>query len=310
MKPAVLAVVVVLVATVGVVGWQFVSKSRAADAEVDKLVGSVEAVLRADELDSSTAQAAIREIVAHDRRAEDARLIRVHARLLLAMQRLQAAWDALGPLALSMEPSAEDLAIGSRILKRLHALRGETTLASQAADMAEGHHGATGDVGSLFLAWQCARRAGRGEDADRFSETLQSQHAGTPQGKLAAALAAETTTVSDLLALEIEFLRIAGPLDAALPPEEIGFAIAFLLLRDADKDGEKLNEAITRLQDVLRTFPSDVDTRSMMAFALHSSGDQAGRDAHLEWLLKNTPQDDARRDDWARMKGQPASKGP
>lgn len=311
MRSAVLVLVVAVVAAAGYFGWRSVSQSRAEAAEVDRLVASAEAVLEREVLDSSVAQSVVREIAARERStgiphaAEDARLIRVHARLLLAMDRLQAAQKVLDPLVLALEPSVEDLWIGARILKRLHGYRGDAGLAGQAADLAEGHHTATGDVRSLFLSWQCARRADRGDDAERFGEALRSEYGGTPQGKLIAALANESTTVRDLLGLEIEFATIAGPLDAPLPPEEVDFAIAFLKLREAGQSSEQLTEAIGRLENVLRTFPADADTRHMMAFALHRSGERPARDAHLDWLLKNAADDDQRREDWTRMRSEP-----
>jgi hypothetical protein len=223
----------------------------------------------------------------------------------LALGRLQPAWDTLAPLALAIEPGPEEVLVAARILKRLHGIRGDSTLIEQAADFAEGHYEVTGEVGSAFLAWQCSRRAGRTEAAEALAARLQADFGETPEGKLVAALANASTTIGDLLALEIEFGSRPRRLDGALPPEEIDYAIAFLMLKSGDPD--QLHEAISRAERVLRTVASDPDTRHLLAYALHQSGDQKKRDQHLAWLLENAPPNDARRETWAKMKQQPAA---
>ena len=154
------------------------------------------------------------------------------------------------------------------------------------------------------MAWQCARRAGRTEAAEVLGERLLSEFGDTPEGRLVAAIANESTTVQDLLALEIDFGSRRGPRDGALAPEEIDQAIAILLLRSEDPD--QIDEAVSRLERVLRTLGSDADTRHVLAGALHMAGDQKKRDLHFDWLLDNASPEDARRPTWATMKGQPA----
>lgn len=286
------------------VAFSIVQQQRATETEVVKLVTAGEAVLAAEQLDAGAAQTALRELREHELAAADARLILMQARLLLALGRLQPAWDTLMPLALALEPGAAELLVAARILQRLHGIRGDSALIGQAADFAEGHHDMTGEVGSLFLAWQCSRRAGRTEAAEALGAKLQADFGETPEGKLVAALANESTALDDLLALEIELSGRRGPLDGPLPPEEIDYAIAFLMLKSGNPD--QIHEAISRAERVLRTVASDPDTRHLLAYALHLSGDQKKRDLHLDWLLENAPADDARRDTWAKMKQQPA----
>ena len=251
------------------------------------------------------AQDALRAIKAHKLGATDRRLILAHARLLLALDRLEPAWNALGPLVLALEPEPEELLVGARILKRRHGLRGDPELVGQAADLAEAHFEVTGEVGSAFLAWQCARRAGRPEAAAALAEKLTTQFGTTPEGRFVAALANEATTLGDLEKLEIDFADQSGPLDRALAPEEVDFAIAFLLLRAGDK--ERIQDAIRRLETVLRTLSADPDARHLLALALHEAGDAKRRDLHLDWLLENAPAADERRAVWEATKGQPAA---
>jgi hypothetical protein len=280
------------------------AERRAEEAQIEQLLETSQGVLSAAQLDAAAAQAALRALKDHRLGDADARLVMARARLLLALGRFQQAWDAVAPLALAFEPAPAERLVAARILQRLHGLRGDAMLAGQSADLAEGHYEVTGDVESAFLAWQSARRAGRAEQAAALAEKLQARHGDTPEGRLVAAINREDTSMEVLLQLEIDFGSRRRPLDAALTPEEIDAAVAFMLLRDGSED--KVGEAITRLERVLLSYPADPDVRAMLAFALHQSGDRTRRDLHLDWLLDNAP-DDARHADWRQMREQPAA---
>jgi len=310
MKQVLVVLLVAALAGGGYFGWKEMEARSAHAAAVQQVVDDGEALLRGERLDPSAAQAVIREISGLQGASDTPALLRVHARLLLALQRPEAARKVIAPLILALEPAAEDRAIGARIFRRLHGLRGDAELAGQAADYAEGHYEQTGAVETLFLAWQCARRADRQDDAERLSGLLLDQHRETPHGRLVAALADEGTEMSDLLSLEVAFAALPASLDGALLPEEVEFAIAHLLLRDAKEDDSgQLTEAIRRLENILTTFPADPASRAYMAFALHRSGDRAARNAHLDWLLRNVPQDDPRREEWARIRAEGSDGG-
>lgn len=288
----------------GAAAFALVAERRAEEAQIAQLIEASQAVLSAAQLDGAAAQAALRGLKDHRLGDADPRLVLARARLLLALGRFQQAWDAVTPLALAFEPSPPERLVAARILQRLHGLRGDASLAGQAADLAEGHYEATGDVESAFLSWQSARRAGRPEQAAAMAEKLQERHRDTPEGRLVTAINREDTSIEEMLQLEIDFGARRRPLDSALTPEEIDAAVAFMLLRDGSED--KVSEAVTRLERVLLTYPSDPDVRAMLAFALHRSGDRTRRDLHLDWLLDNAPED-ARREDWRQMREQPAA---
>lgn len=306
-RGAVLGVVVVLVGGLAAAAF-FVSGDRpSGSAEGRALVEAANAVLRADELERTRAAELSRQISALTETDGDRSLVRALAKLELALGRVQSAWQVHGAVT-GLDPETPDLLLSARILLRRHALLGGDALADaeSAAHLAARHHDASGEPGSLFLAWQGMRRAGELEDAAAQAEALAGQHPESLPGRLVSLFSGGQVTLEKLRQLELEYLRAPHELHCVRVPEELEAGIARLLLSPGEGQEEpsdgNVGEAMERLERVLVTFPSSVDARSALALALHLSGDPERRDLHLDWLLANADPDDTRRPTWRGLK--------
>jgi tetratricopeptide (TPR) repeat protein len=274
------------------VGYVLVSSARAVEADVVELLQAAEAELRREQPDRTAIAPLLRRMAEHER-AEDARLLRARAGLELALGRPHAAWKVLETLVLRAEVDASTLQLAARVHTELHALRGDVADVDRAMTFARQHYELTGDVESLFIAWQSARRGGRAEETREFVEQLTSRHPESVQARIAAAVDAGASLAA-LQALERE---------VSTSPVELEFMIAVRLLED---EGGNVDEAIDRITAVLRAYPASIDARNLAALAYHRAGARERRDGHLDWLLKNAPADDRRRETWMALRAMPA----
>lgn len=298
---AITAVVALLVAG-GAIYWRMAAKRAAKEEAVAELVASATQLLRAEDLRREQMVTLSRTLKERSAGLNDPRLIRMRARLELALGRIQDAWDAEAELALGLQPAPEDALLSARILMRRYGIRGDPADVERAMQLAAEHFALTKDHRSLFLAWQCARRAGQSGAEQSFAKTLRDDHADTTEARLVAALD-EQASLDALRELEIAFARAPHDRDETAIPEELEFALALAAVEAPTPD---VDAALRHIDAVLATFPASVDARSVAAVALHRKGDQARRDAHLDWLLQNAPENDQRRDGWAALRAQPA----
>jgi hypothetical protein len=285
-------------AAIGVALWSRAERQRV-ETEIAALVGEANAELGREELVRSAA-AALSGRIANHAAARDPRLISARARLELALDRVQNAWELHAELA-TRDPTPEDLLLSALILKRRGGLRGELGDAETAMRSAAAHTDRTGDPGSLFLAWQCAVRAGLPDQVSRFATQLTTEHSDTIGARLVQALLKDQPSADELRALEIEFASAPVQHLAPAVPEELELALAVLAL----ESGAGAKEALPRLDRILARDPSWVEARHAAALAYHQLGDRAARDSHLQWLLANARPDDQRQDGWHSLLAAP-----
>jgi hypothetical protein len=279
----------------GGVAFVLFQQHAAREEQIEQIRSSVQLELERERRDTGAMQAELRRVVAARRDADDPRLLLLEAKLLLALGRVQQAWDVVGNLALATAGPAEALDVGARVLEAWHAQSGDPAKAEQAFALAEQHAQRTGSAESAFRAWQCAHRAGRPRDAGRLAEALAQEHADTLHGRLVAKLArfdpeASRGEADELLRLEREFVE---------PPPELTIARALLVL--ADPGDVDLRGAVDTLERLLDRMPALLEARAAIVIGHHRLGATADRDHHLRWLLQHAPEQDARRETWARL---------
>ena len=123
------------------------------------------------------------------------------------------------------------------------------------------------------------------EDASRVT-TVLSRHLLDLRAK------GEAVTLEDLAAVADDW---------ETPPVELEVLIAMgEMLAD---DGQRIEDALTRLKNVLARWPSYVEARHAAAVAYVGLGRRNGDEcqAQLRWLLENAPPSDSRRAIWQRL---------
>ena len=227
----------------------------------------------------------VREIGKDPAAESEPRLVRARARLELLADRPQRARDILVTMALDPSAAPEDQRLLAEILLRLYGLTGKSDDASMGLRLAERHFEASGEARSLFLAWQFARREGRGDEDARLADRL-AREAGT---------AIESRVVASLRALDVErgepslsaLLELERDLGRAEP--ELDWAITLMQLKSGQP--ADLDAAYDRVREALRTAATWLDLRYTAAIACHARGLGEERDRHLDWLLERAPTD-------------------
>lgn len=289
-----LVALVVLVALAGAY-WVLRGKQQASQ-ELRRVLLDVDAQL-AQPLDGSSLGALVLRLNNLPDADRNPQLIRVRARIRLAQGRFDRAWEIQAGLAEAVDAEAEDLWLGAQILARRHALGGNTDDARRAGSLAERHHGQTSQPGSLLLAWQCFHRAGDLQEERRLAGQLVADHPDSLEVELLRAWSAalfedqaQRPTLQALRDLEIRFDQT---------PVELEILMIVGLLESQDEID--LGESVDRLQRLLESHQAVVDLRHYAAVAAYLQGEVNTRNAHLDWLLQNAPQD-PRRPRWTELR--------
>ena len=140
MRRQFLVFIAVGVAAAGAAAAWFYSWSQAAAEEerLAKLDQQVVAATKRAPIDVEGCQALLLKLRRDPRGADDARLIRGRARLMVLLGKpAQDAWTVIEVLVSGVDARPEDLLLGVRILERRHAETGESSQAFKAAWLAE-----------------------------------------------------------------------------------------------------------------------------------------------------------------------------
>ena len=318
---ALVAVLVLAGLAVGFVLWRDAARERAA---VTALLTAVDAELGAGEPDRSEAGRLLREVREIRARSSDPALARAEARLLLGVGRVDDAWRLLAPRADSPLADVEDLALGARLVARLHAATGEEARAGAALRLAGRWHGAVPAVEPAFLAWQVAYRSGGVAEWWHWREVLLTAHAGTPEAELArlscyefaqllarrhgvsgpvdefervareladseAGLAAQRTLEcrEEGESLRVEQLEQLAERFTGAPPPELRLLLAMAAI--ATSEAEAVRRGADVVREIIREVPSWIEPRHVAvvaAFGLTQGGelDPAEREVALGHL--------------------------
>ena len=303
----VVALVVAIVFGAGAIWYATLASDGELDAQAQAILGQVATEQTKETPDAATCRRLLAEIKAHPQRRVDASMVRGEAWLQLALGSTQDALVTLEPnLLLSVTPA--DQALGVEILRRRHAESGASEQAFRASVLAREHYAATGDVESLFDAWQMA---GRGEDvegmrrAEELAVVLVRDHGSTLFGRLVAVLDASgypeleaelgeddgdvELDVAELRRLELEFEDL---------PEELHISLASKEITSASVDEIAAGER--RLDHVLERFPSSLTAKLLRAVCDHRFRRFPEAKARMNWLLEHYP-DHHRTEGWKRM---------
>lgn len=282
--------VVLVVLAAGAAVFALLRQRAATERAIQELAAETAAATHVAEPQREVLVGLLRRIEQRPEMSTDVRLVHSRVRLLLDLQRPQAAWDAVAPLAMAPGAAARDLELGAEALALSYAIRGNADDALRAVDLARRSHQATGHLPPLFLAWQAATWVGVGDTAAALASELRERHAGTSEARLAELYASLDFEQPRAAAAAIEELQEALPRSA-----EASFLLA--LVRLHSDVGRERERGIDDLQQVLAQVPAYRDARILAVAAHEMQGRQAQRDAHLQWLLTNAP-DDPRRAVW------------
>ena len=296
-----LLIALLLVVAAAGVFWLQQQRQEAAET-VRRTLEQVDGELARTPLDRSALGDLLRRLLELPDAGRLPTVTRARARIRLAQEQLVEAWDLMGPLAQALEPDPVDLLLGARILTRRNAMNGDRGDARRAQGLAERHCELTGEPASLLLAWQVAHRAGDTSEEQRLAGQLVDQAPGSLEAELVSGWygflaqgGAQRVTMSDLRDLEIRF----GGSPGGEVPLELEILLAVGLLQTEEE--EDLGEAVDRISFLLRNYQAVVDLRHYAAVADYARGEVGSRNAHLDWLLQNAPQD-PRRPQWQQLR--------
>ena len=239
------------------------------------------------------------------------------------------AWDAIGPLAMGVDATLADTALGARICLKLSGRRsggdGET-MARNAMGLATRWADADGGAEALFLAIQGALRSREIDEARSLGERLLAEAPRSDVGRLWAAAAP--------ILLDREKGVPAAPIDQVLgaygeAPVEGLVALVWALVdaSDAVADGAETRRLVDKAAEVaafaLERGPAVLEARAAAwaaqagsAILAQQAGDMEGFDRHLRqaavharFLLENAPGDDPRRSGWQQLSEAAAQRG-
>lgn len=250
---------------------------------------------------SSELSSLVTRIRAIDGHESDRRFVIALAQIERVRGRYQAAWDLLLPFATAGDANTAELREGALLSLELHAHSGDRQAGRRAMDLAGHAYASSRQAADLLVAWQAARRTYAVDDRDLIADRMKTEQPETKEWKLIAGLAkVETAKVADLVELAADF---------PVEPLEIGIARTVLLLlggqpADAVNEADRLCQRAPGVADV-RNFAA----AASLALAQQEGTPEATRQAlrakaasHLEWLLKNAPED-GRRGEWTRLLG-------
>jgi hypothetical protein len=308
---------------------------RARESRIEAVLSLAEAELASESVDRSGLVDALRRVQDACRSDGRSSLRRTEARLLMSLGRPAKAWEAISGLVMAPGTGPEDLWLGAIALQGIHAVRGDVDSGRQSMALGEEHHGSTGDVRSLFLAWQMAYRTTSVEPLGRLHERLTTVFADSKEGRLAAAsmpylafdvahrlgLGGDAADFDSLaqrrgtdqysvlgrLVVSGKPRTQAGTLDSLLelaeewsdPPDELEMLVAMGMI--AKEDGRSLADASARLQRILERFPSFVEARHAQAIAHVGLQEHGKAVEQLQWLLRNSAEADSRRATWSGL---------
>jgi hypothetical protein len=227
---------------------------------------------------------------------EDWRFRLALAQIERARGHYQQAWELLQGRASGGDATVAELHEGAAVSLELHAHSGDRQLGRRAMELAEHAYAVSHQPEDLLIAWQAALRTGAAEDRQRLAK-LAAEHAGSKEARLIARM--EGTGQEDLAQLSSAF---------AEEPVELALARIFAML-NADQTADAAAEADRLCQRA----PGIVDVRHFAAAASLALAARPGTPeatvqslrlralSHLDWLLKNAPEEDDRRPKWTAL---------
>ena len=241
-----------------------------------------------DPVDRGACRELLTEFVSHPEHAKSRDMIRGRAWLELLIGRSVKAWDVIEP-NLGVEATTADDLVGSKILERRFADSGKEEWAHHGATLARRHFEATGEKGSLFLAWQLQVRR---ENVDRrgdLATLLVERFPDTVEARLVKVLL-KYPDLREEADGALEELRM---LEKTFPtiPAELDLAIAWFEVQEA----ETLRSCVDRVQRVLQRFQSSITARSLGGVVAARLGEWAKAKAWFEALLRHHPNHHARK---------------
>ncbi|MEZ5965167.1 MAG: hypothetical protein R3F56_15140 [Planctomycetota bacterium] len=274
------AFVVVLAGAGGGVWWQ---QARSAAAARAKLLSVVEVELARDPLDRGGLVQADRDLEHLAKVDRDPELRRARARLALALRLPDQALEALDAAAYVAAPSSEDGWLRAQALALRHAIGGRIDDAARASKLAFEDYQSTGRIEAGLLAWQCATRIG---DRDQTAAVVARLAADAPD-------AIETKVMQALADFDPENEgQVARARSLQGQGKEILELDAALAAADALSADETIRQrGRTTIQRVLEKVSASQPARLAAVIAHDRTGDVAGRNAHLRWLVDNFPND-------------------
>lgn len=318
-------------------GWiEYQASVEKSDAR-ERVVRSLKSELAVPEVDRESADLALRQSEQFvDTYGADGELIRANAELLLRLGRVQKAWDAIGPAAMDVAPSPDDLELGSRVAARRYALTGGADDGINALELARAHYDRSGSAESLERAWTMAYRC---SDLPAFlelsTEAAESSDVGMRQifqllqrpltehllersgvsgsGEPAASAPRQHQELLEWVQGERAIPEPAlSDLDGALremaagdrgPSPEFRVVRAEALLGQENASVEDLEDALFEAEQALSECPSSVEARHLVALVLLALEREPSKArGHIGWLLANGAAEDRRRGLWQQMR--------
>lgn len=115
-------------------------------------------------------------------------LVRMKARIQLALGRAAKAWETIGPVATTPGARPEDVWVAARVAARRYAESASERLGRQALGLARDAAQAMQSPEAAFLAWQVAYRLDAGQDWVELSRDLLAAHPGSLEADTVDAL--------------------------------------------------------------------------------------------------------------------------
>lgn len=280
-------------------GYQWWQEGAARSAHRSKLLADTQTELAKAEPSNDMLSELMAGLVKLPGASTSSELLAAQAEIHLRRGRAERADKLFGALAASPTALPEDQRLGARILLKKHETFGgdavdAQTMLQQAMSMAEAAYADSQDVADLFRAWQASIRLWSDRQKE-FTSELQSGHADTPQGRLAALNASfqpaqHATDVADLM---LDF----GNLDAADLPAELRAMHIIVTLQKGN-----VPKALKVAETDLNRSPGVPAIRFVAAFVLHGcamgsaadSPDRASfkrrRDTQIAWLQQRAPE--------------------
>lgn len=276
-------------AAAGGLWWQ---RARAASAARGRILSIVDVELARDPLDRGGLVQANRDLEQLAERDRDPSLRRARARIALALRLPEQAVQALDAAAYVGPAAVDDAWLRAQALALRHAIAGRIDDAARASRLAFEYYEATHTVVAALLAWQCATRIDDREQVQAVTTRLAADAPDAFETKVMQALA-EFDPESAEQASRVRSLQMEGPYVL-----ELETAVAAVDVLSDDETARLRGRAA--MQKVLEQVPSSKPARLVAVLVCDRTGDIAGRNAHLQWLVDNFPRD-PRAEKWREL---------